>query len=82
MGLPETRLGIIPSFWFQHNFGAVMNSRRRAEYAVLAGKLFNSQECLEEGLVDCLVDTKEEAVEKCREVLGNFYSMCCCRETC
>lgn len=71
IGLNETKLGIVAPKWFMSTFCNVL-PRRMAEMALIEGKMFSSEEALKVGLVDDLVSTKEEALDKCEQFFATF----------
>lgn len=71
IGLNEAAFGLLPPPIVQVSFQNVLPNRI-AELALCQGKLFNSHEALNIGLIDELANTKEEANEKCVKYLQTF----------
>ncbi|XP_055377298.1 enoyl-CoA delta isomerase 1, mitochondrial [Condylostylus longicornis] len=71
IGLNETQLGIVAPKWFMASMKNVLPSRI-AEMALTQGKMFTTDEALNIGLVDDVVNNKEEAIAKCEEFIGRF----------
>ncbi|XP_017464863.1 PREDICTED: enoyl-CoA delta isomerase 1, mitochondrial-like [Rhagoletis zephyria] len=71
IGLNETRLGIMAPNWFMASFLNVL-PRRIAELALTQGRMFTTVEAQQAGLVDDVVNTKEEALAKCEEFFASF----------
>ncbi|TMW45737.1 hypothetical protein DOY81_009187 [Sarcophaga bullata] len=71
IGLNETKLGIVAPKWFMSTFCNVL-PRRVAEMALTEGKMFSTEEALKVGLVDDVVSTKEEALDKCEKFFATF----------
>lgn len=71
IGLNETKLGIVAPTWFM---GTMENTigRRQTELALTTGKLFTTDEAQKVGLIDEVVDTKEQTKEKCSQWLQQF----------
>jgi len=64
MGLNEAKFGLVAPFWFMDAFIAVVG-QRVGDYSLLTGKLYNVEESAKIGLIDEVVGTKEEAIERC-----------------
>ncbi|XP_034668970.1 enoyl-CoA delta isomerase 1, mitochondrial-like [Drosophila subobscura] len=71
IGLNETQLGIIAPKWLVSGFLNVL-PKRVAERALTQSRLFTTDEALQEGLIDEIATSKEEAVEKCAAFIGTF----------
>ncbi|XP_033171989.1 enoyl-CoA delta isomerase 1, mitochondrial [Drosophila mauritiana] len=71
IGLNEAQLGIIAPKWLMSGFANIL-PKRMAERALTQGRMFTTQEAFEAGLVDEIVNTKEEALEKCAAFIGTF----------
>ncbi|XP_067621613.1 enoyl-CoA delta isomerase 1, mitochondrial-like [Eurosta solidaginis] len=71
IGLNETLLGIVAPNWFMQSYLNVL-PRRVAELALTQGKMFATTEAKQVGLVDDIVNTKEEAIAKCDEFIASF----------
>lgn len=74
IGLNETLIGIVAPNWFMNSYLNVL-PRRVAELALTQGKLFTTAEAQQVGLVDDVVNTKEEAIAKCEEFIGLFKNV-------
>jgi len=64
-------LGIVQPIYCMFNFLNVL-PRRLAERSLSQGKIFTTEEALKIGLVDDVVNTKEEALAKCAEFIDTF----------
>ncbi|GAB0093439.1 enoyl-CoA delta isomerase 1, mitochondrial [Sergentomyia squamirostris] len=71
IGLNETQLGIVAPVWFMGTMENIL-PRREVELALTLGKMFSTEKAHEIGLVDQVVDTKEEAIAKCTEFIQLF----------
>ncbi|XP_033248516.1 enoyl-CoA delta isomerase 1, mitochondrial-like [Drosophila miranda] len=71
IGLNETQLGIIAPKWLVSGYLNVL-PKRVAERALTQGRLFTTDEALQEGLIDEIANSKEEAVDKCVAFIGTF----------
>ncbi|XP_034473248.1 enoyl-CoA delta isomerase 1, mitochondrial-like isoform X2 [Drosophila innubila] len=71
IGLNEPMLGIVQPIFCMFNFVNVL-PRRLAERSLNQGKIFNTEEALQIGLVDDVANSKEEALTKCAEFIGSF----------
>ncbi|XP_055709218.1 enoyl-CoA delta isomerase 1, mitochondrial [Phlebotomus papatasi] len=71
IGLNETQLGIVAPSWFMSTMENIL-PRREVELALTLGKMFSTEKAHEIGLVDEIVDTKEEALAKCTEFIQLF----------
>ncbi|XP_011190226.1 enoyl-CoA delta isomerase 1, mitochondrial [Zeugodacus cucurbitae] len=71
IGLNETLVGIVAPSWFMDSYLNVL-PRRVAELALTQGKMFTTAEAQQVGLIDDVVNTKEEAIAKCEEFIGSF----------
>ncbi|XP_058820014.1 enoyl-CoA delta isomerase 1, mitochondrial-like [Topomyia yanbarensis] len=74
IGLNETALGITVPLWLQATMRNTIGCRK-TELACTSGKLYNSQEALEIGLVDELVVDKHEAIERAINFLDKFRNI-------
>lgn len=74
IGLNETLVGIVAPNWFMNSYLNVL-PRRVAELALTQGKMFTTAEAQQVGLVDDVVNTKEEAIGKCEEFIGSFKNV-------
>ncbi|XP_004521523.1 enoyl-CoA delta isomerase 1, mitochondrial [Ceratitis capitata] len=74
IGLNETLIGIVAPKWFVSAFLNVV-PRRVAEQAITQGKLFTTAEAHHVGLVDDVVNTKEEAIAKCEQFIASFKNV-------
>ncbi|XP_066256114.1 enoyl-CoA delta isomerase 1, mitochondrial-like [Euwallacea similis] len=71
IGLNETQLGIVAPQWFADTMCNIIGSRK-TELALTEGKLFTTDEALNVGLIDEIVQTKEEGLEKANGFVGKF----------
>ncbi|KAH1000025.1 hypothetical protein HUJ05_004661 [Dendroctonus ponderosae] len=71
IGLNETQLGIVAPSWFAASMENVIG-KRQTELALTTGKLFTTDEALKVGLIDEVVQTKEEGLEKAQGFIGSF----------
>ncbi|XP_075224455.1 enoyl-CoA delta isomerase 1, mitochondrial-like [Lycorma delicatula] len=71
IGLNETKLGIVAPKWFQDSMRNVIGIRQ-TEMALTTGKLFTADEALKIGLVDEVVNSKDEAISRAEIFLGQF----------
>ncbi|XP_075168976.1 enoyl-CoA delta isomerase 1, mitochondrial-like [Haematobia irritans] len=71
IGLNEVQLAVHVPVFVRASFCNVL-PKRNAEMALTQGKLFTSHEALHIGLIDKLVNSKEEGLEKCYEFLSTF----------
>ncbi|KAF6202894.1 hypothetical protein GE061_003301 [Apolygus lucorum] len=70
MGLNETQLGIVAPQWFQDCMRNAIGERE-AEKALIAGRMFSSEEALKVGLVDEIAQNKEECIQKAEAFLAS-----------
>ncbi|CAH1398191.1 unnamed protein product [Nezara viridula] len=68
IGLNETQLGIVAPQWFQDCMRNIIGERQ-AEKALIAGRMFTSEEALKIGLVDELATDKEDLMQKAHDFL-------------
>jgi len=71
IGLNETQLGIVAPFWFKDTMVNTIGLRQ-TELALMLGTLFTAQQALSIGLVDQVVDTREECMEAASKVVGQL----------
>ncbi|XP_070133782.1 enoyl-CoA delta isomerase 1, mitochondrial-like [Drosophila bipectinata] len=71
IGLNETQLGIIAPEWLVFGYLNILPPRV-AERALTQGRLFTTEEALKEGLIDEIVNSKDEALEKCQNFIESF----------
>jgi len=71
IGLNETQLGIVAPSWFQTTMKNTIGFRQ-AEQALTMGTLFKTDEALKIGLVDEMVENKDEAIRQCTVWLDKF----------
>lgn len=74
IGLNETKLGIVPSWWLMEAMKKTI-PLRQAELALTQGKLFTTEEALKVGLIDELAVNKADALEKCEKFLLKFQKV-------
>lgn len=70
-GLNEVKFGIIAPFFLVDSF-TNCTGYRNAELAVMLGKLYSPEEALKFGIVDELADSKEAAMTRCKEIVGEL----------
>ncbi|XP_040570224.1 enoyl-CoA delta isomerase 1, mitochondrial [Lepeophtheirus salmonis] len=68
LGLNEARLGIVVPSWLSLMYQNLIG-QRQSELALMLGTLFNSKYALKLGLVDEIVEDKDEAIRKCTEIV-------------
>lgn len=71
IGLNETQLGIVAPSWFAETMINTIG-KRQTELALTSGRLFSTEEALQVGLIDEIVQTKEEGLEKAFGFLSKF----------
>lgn len=71
IGLNETQLGIVAPFWFKDTMVNTIG-QRQTELALMMGTLFTSQQALKIGMVDQVVDTREECFEAAHKVVSHL----------
>ncbi|KAH8260145.1 hypothetical protein KR026_003774 [Drosophila bipectinata] len=71
IGLNETQLGIIAPEWLVSGYLNIL-PQRVAERALTQGRLFTTDEALKGGLIDEIVNSKDEALEKCQNFIKSF----------
>ncbi|KAM7346131.1 enoyl-CoA delta isomerase 1, mitochondrial-like [Cochliomyia hominivorax] len=74
IGLNETHLGLVVPKYIVDSFCNAV-ARRPAELALTQGKMFTTEEAFEVGLIDEIVECKEEGLQKCEEFLKRFKSV-------
>lgn len=70
-GQPEVNLGIIPGYGGTQRMTQLVGKTRAFEL-MMTGDLISAQQALDYGLVNYLVDTPEQLMEKCREILSKI----------
>ncbi|XP_055596907.1 enoyl-CoA delta isomerase 1, mitochondrial-like [Uranotaenia lowii] len=71
IGLNETQLGIVAPTWFMATMRNTI-SRRDAELALTLGTLFSTDEALNVGMIDEIVQSKEEGIARATAFLDRF----------
>ncbi|XP_063700523.1 enoyl-CoA delta isomerase 1, mitochondrial-like [Culicoides brevitarsis] len=71
IGLNEVQLGLEVPEWLRATMRNVL-SRRDTELALTLGTIFSTEDALKVGLIDELANSKEEAIEKCRNFMLQF----------
>jgi 3,2-trans-enoyl-CoA isomerase len=71
IGLNEAKFGLVPPFFLVDAFTNCIG-QRNSELACMLGKLHRPEEAIKIGLVDELADSKEETMDKCRNMLGEL----------
>lgn len=74
IGLNETQLGLVAPKWFMSSMRNVIG-QRQTELAVTTGRLFKTDEAFSIGLVDEVVENKEEGLARAEKFLGNFKNV-------
>lgn len=74
IGLNETQLGLIAPKWFIASLRNVVG-QRQSEMALTMGRLFKTDEALSIGLIDEVVENKEEGIAKAEKFLSNFKNI-------
>lgn len=74
IGLNETQLGLIAPQWFISSMRNVIG-HRQTELASTLGRLFKTDEALKIGLIDELVDNKDEGIAAAEKFLSNFRNI-------
>lgn len=74
IGLNETQLGIVAPQWFQDCMRNVIGDRQ-AEKALIAGRMFTSEEALKVGLVDEIGTDKEDLMRKANDFLDEQLNL-------
>lgn len=71
IGLNETQLGIVAPFWFKDTMVNTIG-QRQTELALMLGTLFSSQQALSIGMVDQVVDSREECLAAAHKVVSQL----------
>jgi len=71
IGLNETQLGIVAPFWFKDTMLNTVG-HRQTELALMLGTLFTADEALSIGMVDKVVNSREECIEAANKVVGQL----------
>lgn len=71
IGLNETQLGIVAPPWFASTMENIIG-KRQTELALTTGRLFSTDEALKVGLIDEVVQDKDEGLQKANAFLGKF----------
>lgn len=71
IGLNEAPVGIVAPEWVMAALKNVLPSRK-AERLLTSGKLLDSQEALDLGLIDQIVNNEEEAIARSEEFISSF----------
>lgn len=74
IGLNETQLGLVAPKWFISSMRNVLG-QRQTEMALTMGRLFKTEEALSVGLIDEVVEDKEEGIAKAGKFLNNFKNI-------
>jgi len=74
IGLNETQLGIVAPFWFKDAMVQTIGTRE-TELALMLGTLFSTQQALRIGLVDSMVESKEEALAEAEALLTKLMQI-------
>jgi len=71
IGLNETQLGIVAPFWFKDTMVNTIG-QRQTELALMLGTLFNPQQALSIGMVDQVVDNREECLAATYKIVSQL----------
>lgn len=71
-GQPEVSLGILPAYGGTQRLTQIVGKGKALEM-MLTGEMIGAEEALSAGLVNHLVSTKEEGMEKAREILHKIF---------
>lgn len=71
IGLNETQLGIVAPFWFKDTMVNTIG-QRQTELALMMGTLFTSEQALKIGMVDQVVDTREECLGSALKIVSQL----------
>uniref|UniRef100_V5GVQ4 Enoyl-CoA delta isomerase 1, mitochondrial n=1 Tax=Anoplophora glabripennis TaxID=217634 RepID=V5GVQ4_ANOGL len=74
IGLNETQLGLVAPKWFIVSMKNVVG-QRRAEIALTTGHLFKTDEAASIGLIDEIVENKEEGIARAEKFLSKFKNI-------
>jgi len=71
IGLNETQLGIVAPFWFKDTMVNTIG-QRQTELALMLGTLFTAQQALSIGMVDEVVDNREDCMASAHKVASKL----------
>jgi len=71
IGLNETQLGIVAPWWFKDTMLQTVGNRQ-TELALILGTLFSTPQALSIGMIDKMVDSKEEALQDADKLMTAF----------
>lgn len=71
-GLPEVSLGILPAYGGTQRLTQIVGKGKALEM-MLTGEMISADEALANGLINHLVKTKEEGLQKSMEILGKIF---------
>lgn len=72
-GQPEVNLGILPGYGGTQRLTRLVGKARALEL-MITGDIINGQQAMEFGLVNYLVETPEEMMAKCKEIIEKIYA--------
>ena len=72
-GQPEVNLGILPGYGGTQRLTQLIGKSRALEL-MMTGEIISAQQALDYGLTNYLVDTHEELIGKCNEMMGKILS--------
>jgi enoyl-CoA hydratase len=71
-GQPEVTLGILPGYGGTQRLSQIVGKGKALEM-MLTGEMIGAEEAFKAGLVNHLVATKEEGIEKAKEILNKIF---------
>ena len=71
-GQPEVTLGILPGYGGTQRLSQIVGKGKALEM-MLTGEMIGAEEAFNAGLVNHLVATKEEGIEKAKEILNKIF---------
>jgi len=71
IGLNETQLGIVAPFWFKDTMVNTIG-QRHTELALMLGTLYNTQQALDVGMIDELVESREDCISSATKMVSKL----------
>ncbi|XP_076264623.1 enoyl-CoA delta isomerase 1, mitochondrial-like [Rhynchophorus ferrugineus] len=71
IGLNETQLGIVAPAWFANTMENIIG-KRQTELALTTGRLFSTEEAFKIGLIDEIVQGKEDGINRANAFFSKF----------